>query len=209
MKKIFILFFLTALIITQGFSQESTDAQKVLDQLTAKVKSAKGISAVIVIKQFDKYGHPLVNSDGLIKIKGNKYYLKEDNVEVFCNGVQTWNFDGDQEVTVSKTDADDDDITPQQILSGFNKKDFSYKLISSSGNTYQVLLLPVDKRKNFKQVVIFINKSTAIISKAVVTDKAGIITEIDFSKINFNAPLADNLFVFDGSKHPNVEIINQ
>ena len=194
--------------VLKSFCQ-TTDAQKILDELTAKVKSAKGIKASFILKQFDKYGHPLANSNGIVKIKGSKYYLKEDKVEVFSNGIQTWNFDGDREVTVSKADSDEENLTPQQVLSGFNKKDFTYKLIATTGNIYQVLLSPVDKRKNFKQVIIFINKSTSLITKANITDKIGVITEIDFSTINLNAVLPDNMFVFDGAKHPGIEIINQ
>ncbi len=209
MKKIYLLFFLLITVGLTSFSQANADAQKIIDQLSAKVKSSKGISAIFVIKQFDKYNHAMVNSDGMIKIKGNKYYLKEDQVQIFCNGVQIWNFDGDREVTVSKASDDADDITPQQILSGFNKKDFTYNLLTSAGNIYQVLLTPLDKRKNFKQLVLFINKSTNLISKAKITDKIGVLTEIDFTGITFNSILPDKLFMFDASKHPNIEIINQ
>ena len=209
MKKFYFLFFVFGLIGYTSFSQSTTDVQKILDQLTAKIKSAKGISATFVLKQSDKYGHAMVNSNGLVKIKGNKYYLKEDQVEVFCNGIKTWNFDGDREVTVTNASNDDEDITPQQVLSGFNNKDFTYKLISSEKNTNQVLLLPIDKRKNFKQLIIFTNKSTGLITKAYITDKIGVVTELDFSTINLNASLPDSLFVFDNAKHTNVETINQ
>lgn len=209
MKKVYLLFILFIVFSFKSFCQADADVQKILDQLSTKIKSAKGINATFVLKQADKYGHPMVNADGVVKIKGNKYYLKEDNAEVYCNGIQVWNFDGDREVTVSKATNEDDDITPQQILSGFNKNDFIYKLLSSGANVHQVLLTPVDKRKNFKQVVLFINKSTHLITKANITDKIGVITEIDFSAINLNATLPDSQFVFDNSKHPNTEIINQ
>lgn len=209
MKKFFFLIIVLLVFEFKNFSQSNNDAQKIIDQLSAKVKSAKGINATFVLKQFDKYNHAMVNADGIIKIKGNKYYLKEDQVEVFCNGVQTWNFDGDREVTVSKASNDADDITPQQILSGFSKNEFTYNLLTSTGNSYQILLTPIDKRKNFKQLVLFINKSNNLISKAKITDKLGVLTEIDFSRITLNAMLPDKFFIFDASKHPNIEIINQ
>ena len=209
MKKIYSLLFLLLLVGFKSFNQPKDDAQKIIEQLSTKIKSAKGITATFVIKQFDKYNHAMVNSNGIIKIKGNKYYLKEDQVEVFCNGIQTWNFDGDREVTVSKVSDDGDDITPQQILSGFDKKDFTYNLLTSAGNLYQILLTPLDKRKNFKQLVLLINKSNNLISKAKITDKIGVLTEIDFSATTLNATLPDKLFTFDASKHTNIEIINQ
>lgn len=210
MKKVYLLFCFTALIVLQGFSQSTTDVQSVLDKLSAKIKSAKAVSTGFTLTQFDKSNHIIGSSKGIVKVKNDKYYLKEDKTEIFSNGAQTWNFDGNAEVTVSKADNSDEDVlSPQQILSGFNNKDFTSKLISSAGNSYEILLLPVDKRKNFKQVIIYINKSTSLISKAKITDKANNITQVSFSAINLNAVIPDSQFSFDVSKHPGVEIINQ
>jgi outer membrane lipoprotein-sorting protein len=68
--------------------------------------------------------------------------------------------------------------------------------------------VPVDKRKNFKQINLFINKANNLITKAVVTDKQGNITEISFGNATFNAVIPDSQFVFDASKHPGVEVVN-
>ena len=209
MKKHFYFIFLFGLITAQSFSQGATDAQNILDKLSAKVKSAKGISASFTLTQYDKSHQLTGSSKGIVKIKDNKYYVKQDETEIYCNGTQTWNFDGSNEVTVSKNDGSTDDVSPQQILTGFNKNDFTYKLISSAGNNYEILLLPVDKRKNFKQVTIFINKSTNVVSKAKITDKSDNIIELNFSAINLNAVIADSQFTFDASKHKGVEVINE
>ncbi len=208
MKKHFYLIFLFELIAGQNFSQ-SADVQSILDKLSAKVKSAKGISASFTLTQYDKSNHLLESSKGVVKIKDNKYYVKQDKTEIFCNGTQTWNFDCSNEATVSKNDGSEDDVSPQQILTGFNKNDFTYKLISSAGNDYGILLLPVDKRKNFKEVNIFINKSTNLVSKAKITDKSDNIIQLNFSAINLNAVIPDSEFNFDASKHRGVEVINE
>ncbi len=209
MKKYFYLIFLFGLIAAQSFSQSATDVQSILDKLSEKVKSAKGISASFTLTRYDKSHHLTGSSKGIVKIKVNKYYVKQDETEIYCNGTQTWNFDGSNEVTVSKNDSSTDDVSPQQILTGFNKNDFTYKLISSAGNNYEILLLPVDKRKNFKQVNIFINKSTNIVSKAKITDKSDNIMEVNFSAINLNSVIPDSQFTFDASKHRGVEVINE
>jgi outer membrane lipoprotein carrier protein len=209
MKKHFYLIFLFGLIFTQSFAQSAVDAQSILNKLSAKVKSAKGISASFSLTQYDKSNHLQGSSKGIVKIKDNKYYVKQDKTEIFCNGLQTWNFDGSSEVTVSKNDGSADDVSPQQILTGFSKNDFTYKLVSSAGNDFEILLLPVDKRKNFKQVTIFINKSTNLVSKAKITDKADNIMQLNFSAINLNAVIPDSQFSFDVSKHHGVEVINE
>ena len=176
---------------------------------SAKVKSAKSVSALFTLTQYDKASLPLGTSKGIVKIKGNKYYVKEDKTEIYNNGVQTWNFDGRNEVMVSKTDGSSDDLSPQQILTGFSKNDFTYKLVSSAGNDFEILLLPIDKRKNFKQVNIFINKSRNLVSKAKITDKSDNVVQLTFSSINLNTVIPDGQFNFDVSRHPGVEVINE
>ena len=206
-------YFLSLLILLGIFSfsvqaQNDINAQAILDKAAAKVQSSKGISVSFSLTQKDKLGHQLSSSKGIIKIKGSKYYIKQDQSEIFSNGTQVWNYDGQNEVTVAKADNDDDAFSPEQIITGFDKKDFNTKLISSSVN-YQVQLTPVDKRKYFKQVILYISKTTNLVTKAVVTDKTNGIMEINFSNISLNNSFADNQFIFDVTKHPGVEVVNQ
>ena len=206
------MFSLIAILCFYGFgvfAQNSSDAESVLNNATQRVQSSKGINVSFSLTQKDKLGHSLSASKGILKIKGPKYYIKQEQGETYCNGVQIWNYDGDKEVTVAKADDDEDAFSPQQILTGFNKKDFDIQLVSSAGTNYQVQLTPVDKRKNFKQIVLYINKSTSLVSKAVIIDKTDAFTEINFSNISLNSTFPDSQFVFDASKHPGVEVINQ
>jgi outer membrane lipoprotein carrier protein len=190
-------------------AQNSSDAETVLNNATQKIQSSKGINVSFSLTQKDKFGHSLSASKGILKIKGSKYYIKQQQSETYCNGVQIWNYDGDREVTVTKADDDDNAFSPRQILTGFNKKDFDIKLVSAAGDNCQVQLTPVDKRQNFKYITLYINKSTNIFSKAVIVDKTDAFTEINFTNISLNSTFPDSQFVFDASKHPGVEVINQ
>ena len=211
MKQSFLLLALVLTAISIVSAQtKSDDPQQILERASAKLRSSNGINVTFSLTQKDKYGHAQGSAKGIIKIKGNKFYMKEGDNEIFCNAVQTWNYDGQTEVTVTKAEnADAGDLSPQQILSGFNKADFNFKLISSSGTNYGIQLTPVDKRKNFKQIIIYVSKPGNLITKAVITDKTDNITEITFSNINLNATIPDTQFSFDISKHPGVEVINQ
>ena len=207
MKKLSVLIILLAIF---GFNvQAQSNAQSILDKSTAKIKSSKGISLSFSLTQKDKLNHIVSSSKGTMKIKGSKFYIKQGSNEIFCNGTQIWNYDGEKEVTVTKADNADDAFSPQQIVTGFNKNDYDIKLVSSAGTNYQLQLTPVDKRKNFKHIMLYINKSTSLLTKASVTDKTNAITEVSFSNISLNVSLADSLFVFDAAKHGGVEIINE
>jgi len=209
MKKWFLFFIILAFVTNTINAQNTATAEGVLDKAASKVQSSKGINVSFALTQKDKAAHVLSTSKGVLKIKGERYYLKQEETEIFCNGVQVWNYNGDNEVTLAKADNDEDAFSPQQILTGFNKKDFNIKLVSSSGVNHQLQLIPVDKRKNFKEITLYINKSTNLVSKAIIIDKLNAATEIVFTNVTLNVAIPDNQFVFDPSKHPGVEIVNQ
>ena len=182
---------LIAIVLVFCFSvqaQTNADAQSILNKTAAKIQSSRGINASFSFAQKDKFGAIVSVSKGNMKIKGSKYYIKQDKSEIYCNGVQIWNYDGENEVTVAKAGDDEDAFSPEKILTGFNAKDFTSKLVSSNSASHQIQLEPVDKRKNFKQITLHINRSTELVSKAIITDKTGGIIEINFSNIFSLAP---------------------
>jgi len=209
MKKLFNLVILSTISFFGVYAQNNTNAQVILDNARAKVQSSKGINISFSLTQKDKQNRQLLSSKGTLLIKGPKYYLKQGSNEIFCNGEQVWNYDGQSEVIVTKADIGDDELSPQQIITGFNNKDFDIKLVSSSGANHLLQLTPVDKRKNFTRVVLTVNKSSSLITKAAITDKANTVTEISFDNISLNATAPDSRFIFDPSKHPGVEVVNQ
>lgn len=210
MKQFFTIFITAAAAFSTANAQTASSAQTILSKMAAKVQAAKGINVSFSLTQKNKAGQAVHTAKGVLKVKGDKYYLRQGETEVFCNGQKVWNYDGDKEVTIASVDESDEDaFSPRQVLTGFNAKDYTAQLISSAGSANQVQLVPVDKRKNFKEIVLHINKTTNLVTKAVITDKLNAATEVAFSDINLNASLPDSQFVFDAAKHPGVEIVNQ
>ena len=193
-----------------SFGQNDPNAKKVLDKVSTTIKSIPALSAYFTYTTTDRNKNKKGTVNGTLYVKGNKFYIKQAGNEIFSNGSKTWNYNGDDEVTVQDVDASDDNsLTPQKFLSDFYDKDFTYKLVSSAGDSYEIQLIPVDKRKNFKQVNIFVNKSKNLITKARILDKSDNTIEFALSNINTNASLPDSKFVFDVSKHPGVEVVSQ
>jgi len=208
MKKI-VLFFVFAIgLVTMSFAQEG-NAKSILDKVSNKLKNNTGISANFSYTTKDKKNVTRGSKKGVIFIKGQKYYLKQGSTEIYSDGAKSWNYNGDKEVTVSDLDEDNKAFTPQKFLSNFYDKDFNYDLISSTGSFYQIALTPVDKRKNFKQVTVYVDKSKDLVTKAQITDKADNTTEFTLSNINTNANIPDSKFIFDTKAHPGVEVINE
>jgi outer membrane lipoprotein carrier protein len=210
MKKVFVLLALFFGIIQIGAAQNDPNAKKILDGVSAKLNTLKGMTADFSYTTKDRNKALKGSVKGQISIKGEKYYLKQGATEIYCNAVKVWNYNGEDEVTVADVDNDDSKtLSPQKLLSNFYDKDFTYKLVSSAGNYHEIEMIPTDNRKNFKQVNVFVDKSKNLITKAKVIDKSDNIIEFSLSNINTSTSLPDSRFVFDPSKHAGVEVINQ
>jgi len=210
MKKIY--FLLVALI---GFglmtnAQNDPNAKKILDGVSDKLKTLKGVTANFSYTTKDRKGSLKGSVKGQISIKGDDYYIKQGTTEIFCNGKKVWNYNGEDEVTVADIDNDDERmLTPQKLLSNFYDKDFTYKLTSSSGSAYEIQMALTDPRKNFKQVTVYVDKAKNLIMRSKVIDKSDNLIEFSLSNVNTNATIPDSRFVFDASKHPGVEVVTQ
>jgi len=191
------------------FAQKDPAAKKVLDAVSAKVKTFKGVKADFTIKSVTSKGKPNGTKTGNIYIKGQKYLLKQGKIEIICDSKTIWNFDGAKTITVSPADENNQTLSPQNLLSNFYDKDFNYKLISSVGNFFEIELTPLDKRKSFKKVNVFVDKAKNMITRALILDQSNNKVEFCLNNMNTTSPILDNLFTFDKSKYPkDVEVLD-
>lgn len=208
MNKIYFLLIVIAISAGSVKAQNDPGAKKILDAVSAKLKTYKGINAGFTLLSKTRTGKINNNVNGKISIKGNKYYIKEGNTEIFSDGNKTWNYNGNDEVTVTDADTDDQALTPEKLLTDFYDKDFTYKLISSAGNYNEIQLVPVDKRKNFQKINVFVDKSKMMITKAKVVDKSNNTIEFNLKNINTSLNIPDDTFVFNQKKYKkNIEVI--
>lgn len=209
MNKIFVCCLLLLGSITAVFAQNDPAAKKVLDAVGAKVKAAKGITASCTLNSFTSKGKPNGSKLIALTMKGEKYFIKQGKTEITCDGVSVYQFDGDKTITKSSVAEGSQTLSPQKLLSGAYDKDFTYKLVSSAGAFYEIEMKPVDNRKNFQKVNLFINKASSTFAKARILDKSNNITEVKISNLNLNAAVTDTKFVFNKSKYPkDVEILD-
>lgn len=208
MNKIYFLLIALAMFAGQVNAQKDAEAKKILDAVSAKLKTYKGINAGFALLSKTRTGKINNNVNGKIAVKGNKYYIKEGSTEIFSDGNKIWNYNGNNEVTVTAADEDEQALTPQKLLTGFYDKDFTYKLISSTGNFNEIQLVPVDKRKNFQKINVFVDKSKIMITKARVVDKNNNTIEFNLKNINTSSNIPDETFVFNQKKYKkNIEVI--
>ena len=77
MKKIFIL---VTILFNFIFSHaQNQDPQSIIDKSVSKVKSSKGINVSFSLTQKDKQNQVMDHSKGTMKIKDQKYYIKQES----------------------------------------------------------------------------------------------------------------------------------
>jgi outer membrane lipoprotein carrier protein len=219
MKKVLLTVVASGIFGMAGFSQNNTvgqsdpDAKKILDAVSKKIKSYKAVEATFTLKIEDSKGAIQGSKKGTVYMKGNKYKVIITGQEIFCDGTTIWTYDkSSNEVTITKFDPSANSITPQKIFTNFYDKDFLYKLNGQqiiAGKTMQEIeMTPIDKTANFFKVYVYVDKSRQLVSSTKMLDKNGTKYSYSINTLNGNAPLADNVFVFDKSKYPGVEEVD-
>jgi outer membrane lipoprotein carrier protein len=206
--KSFILSVFTFLSLTVS-AQKDAVAKQLLDQIGAKVKASKGILVNITLTSKNNKGKTLGAKQIALQMKGDKYLLKEGKMEILCDGVNIYNFDGVNSISKSSVAESDQTLSPQKLLSGNYDKDFNFKLLSQDNAKATIELYPIDKRKSFQKVTLVINKQQSALSSALILDKSNNMTDVKVGSINYAASLNDKIFLFNRAKYPkNAEIFD-
>jgi outer membrane lipoprotein-sorting protein len=218
MKKYLLVGFLAAgffSVHAQSNSLGSSDpeAKKVLDAVSTKFKTYKGVQANFTLGVEDGKGKNQGTKKGLVYMKGSKYRVSITGQEIFCDGNNVWTFDkAANEVTISKFDPSVNTITPQKLFTNFYDKDFLYKLNGekkiAGKSVVEIEMTPVDKTKNFHKVYVYVEKKTQTIYSTKVLDKSGNKYTYTVTSMKANAAISDATFIFDKKKYPGVEEVD-
>lgn len=189
------------------------NAKKILDGVSAKFKTFKGVQANFTLQVEDAKGKVQGTKKGTVFMKGTKYRVNITGQEIFCDGNNIWTYDKSaNEVTITKFDPEQNMITPQKLFTNFYDKDFLYKLNGEKkiGNKtmQEIEMTPVDKTKPFHKVYIYVDKATKTISSTKVLEKTGNKYTYTVNTMNGNAAISDAQFVFDKKKYPGVEEVD-
>ncbi len=197
----------------KGMGKNDTDAKKILDQVSAKFKSFKTVTAKFNLKIENAAGKVQGTKSGVVNLKGTKYRINVTGQEIYSDGNTTWTYDkSSNEVQINKVERSATTITPQKMFTNFYDKDFLYKTnpdVKIGGKMLQEIeLTPIDKSKPFFKVLVAVDKASKTIRQTKVFEKNG--NRYIYSVISLvpNTALPDALFVFDTKKYPKVEVVD-
>jgi outer membrane lipoprotein-sorting protein len=197
----------------KGMGKSDGDAKKILDGVSAKFKTYKTVTAKFNLKIENAAGKVQGSKSGSVSLKGTKYRVSITGQEIFSDGATIWTYDKSaNEVQISKVEASAASITPQKLFTNFYDKDFLYKLNGESKEGKKTLqeveLTPIDKTKTFFKVLVNIDKTAQTIVRTKVFEKNGNRYTYSVSSMQTNAPLSDEMFVFNTAKYPKVEVVD-
>lgn len=204
MNRLFTLLLLCVSLVS--FSQNDANAQALLDEVSAKVKSYENISIDFKYVLTNLTENINQETRGSVIMHGNKYKLDILGITRIFDGEQLISISPeDEEITISKEDGNDPNtITPNKMLS-FYEDGFTYKmdiLQNVKGRKIQyVKLNPMDSNSEIKYILLGIDAGTKHIYNLIEVGKNDTKTTLTVNSFKTNEPLSKTLFTFDENKY--------
>ena len=197
MKKYFAM--IALLLMCAGVQAEN--AKRILDKAAATVSNRSGVQAhfQMISKQFG-------STSGDIAIKGSKFHATTPDATIWFDGKTQYTYmKGNDEVNVSNpTEAQLQAINPYNFIYLYKK---GYKLSAKEvNNSYEVHLVPTDKKRNIQEMYIIVDKGSYHPTHVKMKQKDKWSTII-ISQLK-TATLSDDLFQFNSKDFPTAEIID-
>jgi len=194
-------------------TKSDPEAKKLLDAVSAKFKTYTSPQATFTYKVENAQGKALSTKKGTVSMKGNKFHVSMDGMEIFSDGRTIWNYDKSaNEVTVNNVNEGGSGMTPQKIFTNFYDKDFFYKLNGSkkeAGKTLtEIELTPTDKTRPYHKVYVLVDKAANSIYSAKFLEKSGGRYSYTVNSLKGTSSVADTEFAFNKTKYPGVEVVD-
>lgn len=211
LNKMYIL--LASLLISlSAFSQSSQEAKAILDKTYQIYESSKGIKIDFSLEAIEN-GRVQAEQKGVAMVKGNKFKIESDEVEIWFDGKTQWILMKQfEEVNVSEPTLEElASISPTALLSMYKS---GYTLAIPTDKTIngkkvkEIKMTPNSNKSEFKDLSVAIDTSKNVLVQINLTMKNGMKNKIDFITYNTNYNYSDTEFAFDKAKHKDVEVID-
>lgn len=194
-------------------AQSSQKAKEILDQVSAKTKSYPAIIADFSFSMENLQEDISETYDGSILLKGNKYKVSLMDFDTYYDGKALYTHMIDAgEVNITQPDPNDEEtLNPANIFTIY-EKGFKYTYVGEGTvdgkPCHEIDLFPENRDKPYSRIKLIVFKDNLQIYSFRQVGKDGNNYTVVIKKMTTNKPVTDNVFTFDKTKHPNVDIID-
>ncbi|VBB48364.1 Outer membrane lipoprotein carrier protein LolA [uncultured Paludibacter sp.] len=144
---------------------------------------------------------------GDITMKGNKFVLNTNDMNVFFDGKTQWAYREDlNEVSITNpTEKELAETNPIAILAAYKAKSVM-KIAKKTASMYVIQLTPKDAKSDVKKILVNVNKTNNYPLSLQLTDKKGTVSTLTLTQFKSNLKVADSEFVFNKNKYKDVEV---
>lgn len=212
MKKSIITIF--TLFLSLGiFAQNSAESRNIVDKTYKDYISSDGIKLSFTLTTIDSQGQEYDTQKGKASVKGDKFHIETTDMDVWFDGKTQWVLmKSIKEVNVSNpSDSELASISPLALLGLYREGYVLKSPISKSlknRSVYQINMIPVNGNAEFKDITVYIDKTSSRLLQAEFTLKNNMKSKIDITDYNDNYKFSDSDFVFDITKNRDLEIID-
>jgi len=193
--------------IVGGFAQNNTDAEKVINNLIASIKTT-AVKTNFQLSVTEKNGVTSQPISGMFVLKATKFTLEMDESKAWFDGKTQWTYlKADNEVTITEPTVDElAQINPMAILASFKAKSWIRMGKAKSANSELIELIPKSKKDDFAKVEVQLNKKTKALEFIRLVDKKKSITLLKLTNYKNIGNVVDDTFVFNKAIYKKITI---
>lgn len=217
--KLFYTLSIVLATVLSGFAQTNSGktendpaAKAILDRVSTKYQSYNTLEVDFSLSIVSKVDGLNETMKGYVWLKGQKYRVNTDDVEIICDNVKRWMIlKGDQkEVQINFYEPDANNIESPSQLFTIYKSNYYYRLDGKESldgkQMTRIQLVPINAKESPYSYVYLLIDAEDIIRKARIVGKDGVEYNWQIVKFAPNTKIDDSKFTFNASQYPGYHI---
>lgn len=203
-----LLFTVWMLFLTIPMVAQQPDARDILDRAADAFRREGGVKITFSVRA------PEGNTNGSIRLKGDKFLLETEGVTTWFDGRTQWSYlASSDEVNVSEPTPEElQSINPYSWLSLY-KQDYKLK-VAKTGNAsddtaYKVVMNATKRSQDMQCIILYIEKGSFRPLKLSMVQRSSKDAAVVFiNSYQTGKNYDDSLFVFDRKAYPTAELVD-
>ena len=203
-----LLFTVWMLFLTIPTVAQQPDARDILDRAADAFRREGGVKITFSVRA------PEGNTNGSIRLKGDKFLLETEGVTTWFDGRTQWSYlASSDEVNVSEPTPEElQSINPYSWLSLY-KQDYKLK-VAKTGNAsddtvYKVVMNATKRSQDMQCIILYIEKGSFRPLKLSMVQRGSTDAAVVFiNSYQTGKNYDDSLFVFDRKAYPTAELVD-